>query len=84
MESKIRAHLLWTVLLAANHSSLPHNVEMELQLANAIDLHPEISVNVSCQRMESVDEKQGPRQRVSPLLTTESPMHHFLKICYIR
>jgi hypothetical protein len=46
--------------LAPNYSSLHHNVEMEqLNLSDAIDLHPEITVNTSCQRMETVDQEKG-------------------------
>ena len=46
--------------LAPNYSSLHHNVEMEqLNLSDAINLHPEITVNTSCQRMETVDQEKG-------------------------
>jgi hypothetical protein len=48
---------------------------MELQLADAIDLHPEISVKVSRQFIEPDDQEKGPRQRVSPQLATK-PLHH--------
>ncbi len=45
--------------LAPNHSSLPHNVEMELHFSDAINLHPEleIPVSITCQRMETVDQE---------------------------
>ena len=52
---------------------MAHKVELELQLASEIDLHPEIPVNTSCQHIEELDEEKGPRLRVSPRLTTESP-----------
>jgi hypothetical protein len=48
---------------------------MELQLADAIDLHPEISVKVSRQFIEPDDQEKGPRQRVSPQLA-KKPLHH--------
>ena len=51
---------------------MAHKVEMELQLASEIDLHPEIPVNTSCQHIEELDQEKGPRLRVSPRLTTES------------
>ena len=54
---------------------MAHKVELELQLASEIDLHPEIPVNPSCQHIEELDEEKGPRLRVSPRLTTESPYH---------
>jgi hypothetical protein len=31
----------------------------QLNLSDAIDLHPEITVNTSCQRMETVDQETG-------------------------
>jgi hypothetical protein len=31
----------------------------QLNLSDAIDLHPEIPVNTSCQRMETVDQEKG-------------------------
>ena len=56
---------------------------MELQLADAIDLHPEFSVNISCQRMESADQEKGHGRAVSPLQTKEPLLQcrcsHFLK-----
>ena len=55
---------------------MAHKVELELQLASEIDLHPEIPVNTSCQHIEELDEEKGPRLRVSPRLTTESPHQH--------
>jgi hypothetical protein len=53
--------------LPANHALLLHSAELELQLADAIDLRPEILVNASCQRILSVDEKVGSGQKVSPV-----------------
>ena len=35
---------------------MAHKVELELQLASEIDLHPEIPVNTSCQHIEELDE----------------------------
>ena len=31
----------------------------QLNLSDAINLHPEITVNTSCQRMETVDQEKG-------------------------
>ena len=45
-------------------------MELELQLASEIDLHPEISVKLSRQFIEPDDQEKGPRQRVSPQLAT--------------
>ena len=42
---------------------MAHKVELELQLASEIDLHPEIPVNTSCQHIEELDEEKGPRLR---------------------
>ena len=59
---------------------MAHKVELELQLASEINLHPEIPVNTSCQHIEELDEEKGPRLRVSPRLTAASASaHHFLK-----
>ena len=33
---------------------MAHKVELELQLASEIDLHPEIPVNTSCQHIEEL------------------------------
>ena len=73
IESKIPAHSLWR--LRIRHCCCTSYRHGATQLADAIDLHPEISVKVSSQFIEPDDQEKGPRQRVSPQLATK-PLHH--------